>query len=94
MKTLKENLLRQNDKLLTNNYAEQSPFQESLPSSFVPIFSGLRKTGFSIAPVSGKKVAIDFNGGSVSSDAGVLLLSETERQTCQPSKREQAGRSH
>ena len=34
----------------------------------------------SVAPVKGKKVAIDFQGGSITSDAGVLLLSETESQ--------------
>ena len=32
----------------------------------------------SVAPVKSKKVAIDFQGGSITSDAGVLLLSETE----------------
>lgn len=32
----------------------------------------------SVAPVKGKKVAIDFQGGSITSDAGVLLLRETE----------------
>lgn len=66
MKTLGKNLLRQNDKLLTNNSAKQYNFQDSLP--------------FYIAPVSGRKVEMDFQGGSVTSDAGVLLLNETERQ--------------
>jgi hypothetical protein len=28
----------------------------------------------------GKKVALDFDGGYITSDAGVLLLSETESQ--------------
>ena len=37
-------------------------------------------TASSIAPVNGKKVALDFQGGSITSDAGVLLLSETESQ--------------
>lgn len=32
-------------------------------------------------PVSGKRVEIDFNGGNVTSDAGVLILSEIEGQT-------------
>jgi len=32
----------------------------------------------SIAPVNGKKVSIDFNGGSITSDAGVFLMSEVE----------------
>ncbi len=32
----------------------------------------------SIAPVKGKKVSIDFQGGSITRDAGVLLLRETE----------------
>jgi hypothetical protein len=32
----------------------------------------------SIAPVKGKKVSIDFKGGNITSDAGVVLLSETE----------------
>lgn len=32
-------------------------------------------------PVSGKRVEIDFNGGNVTSDAGVLLLRELEGQT-------------
>ena len=31
-----------------------------------------------IAPVMGKKVALDFDGGNITSDAGVLLLRETE----------------
>lgn len=30
--------------------------------------------------VCGKKVELDFNGGNVTSDAGVMLLSETEQQ--------------
>lgn len=33
-----------------------------------------------IAPVTGKKVALDFDGGNITSDAGVFLLSETESQ--------------
>ena len=33
-----------------------------------------------IAPVMGKKVALDFDGGNITSDAGVLFLSETESQ--------------
>ena len=33
-----------------------------------------------VAPVMGKKVALDFDGGNITSDAGVLLLSETESQ--------------
>ena len=33
-----------------------------------------------IAPVMGKKVALDFDGGNITSDAGVLLLRETESQ--------------
>ncbi len=32
----------------------------------------------SIAPVKSKKVALDFQGGNITSDAGVLLLRETE----------------
>jgi len=32
-------------------------------------------------PVSGKNVTLDFKGGNVTSDAGVLLLHEIERQT-------------
>lgn len=32
----------------------------------------------SIAPVKSKKVALDFQGGSITSDAGVVLLRETE----------------
>ena len=35
-------------------------------------------TASAIAPVKGKKVALDFQGGSITSDAGVFLLSETE----------------
>lgn len=66
MRTLKRNLVRQNGNFLTNNCAIQDSYQGSLP--------------FYIASISGKKVEIDFNGGSVSSDAGVLLLNETERQ--------------
>jgi len=34
----------------------------------------------SVAPIKGKEVAIDFHGGSITSDAGVLLLSETESE--------------
>jgi len=34
----------------------------------------------SVAPIKGKKVAIDFHGGSITSDAGLLLLSETESE--------------
>lgn len=33
------------------------------------------------SPVSGKHVALDFNGGNITGDAGVLLLSEIEGQT-------------
>lgn len=65
MKTLQENLPRQNDNILTH-FSPDSECQENLP--------------FFTAPVSGKKVQLDFNGGSVTSNAGVLLLSETERQ--------------
>lgn len=36
---------------------------------------------FTASPVCGKNVAIDFNGGNLTSDAGVMLLSEIERQT-------------
>jgi len=32
------------------------------------------------SPVSGKKVEADFDGGEITSDAGVLFLAETERQ--------------
>ena len=35
----------------------------------------------SLTPVQGKKVTLDFQGGSITSDAGVLLLSETESRT-------------
>jgi len=38
-------------------------------------------TQLTSSPVCGKNVAIDFNGGNVTSDAGVLLLSEIEDQT-------------
>lgn len=34
-----------------------------------------------LAPVEGKKVYLDFEGGNTTSDAGVLLLSETESMT-------------
>ena len=34
----------------------------------------------SLTPVRGKKVALDFQGGNITSDAGVLLMSETEAQ--------------
>jgi len=34
----------------------------------------------SIAPVMGKKVALNFDGGNITSDASVLLLRETESQ--------------
>lgn len=35
----------------------------------------------SIAPIAGKKVGIAFDGGSITSDAGFLLLRETEAQS-------------
>ena len=35
----------------------------------------------SLAPVQGKKVTLDFQGGNTTSDAGVLLLRETESRT-------------
>jgi len=38
-------------------------------------------TDSALPPVKGKKVAIDFRGGNVSSDAGALILSEIETQT-------------
>ncbi len=66
MKTLPQNLLRQNDKFPSNNCETTESHQESFP--------------FFVSPVSGKKVQLDFNGGSVTSNAGVLLLSETERR--------------
>ena len=34
-----------------------------------------------LASIQGKKVTLDFQGGSITSDAGVLLLSETESRT-------------
>ncbi|NTU54601.1 MAG: hypothetical protein HGA97_13125 [Chlorobiaceae bacterium] len=34
----------------------------------------------SLTPIMGKKVALDFQGGNITSDAGVLLLNETEAQ--------------
>ena len=33
-----------------------------------------------LTPVEGKKVIADFDGGQISSDAGALLLKETEQQ--------------
>jgi hypothetical protein len=33
-----------------------------------------------LSPVKGKKVIVDFDGGQISSDAGALLLKETEQQ--------------
>lgn len=65
MKTLHKSLASQDDRILIDFQAENS-FQESFP--------------FPTASVSGKKVRVDFRGGSVSSNAGVLLLRETERQ--------------
>ncbi len=65
MKTLRKSLASQNDRILIDFQFENS-FQESFP--------------FSTASVSGKKVRVAFRGGSVSSNAGVLLLRETERQ--------------
>ncbi|MCF8217078.1 MAG: transposase, partial [Chlorobium sp.] len=35
----------------------------------------------SVAPVKGKKVVLDFQGGNATSDAGVLLLKEVESMT-------------
>lgn len=66
MKTLPQNLLRQNDTFPVNSDAPQDNHQEVLP------FFG--------TPVHGKKVQLDFNGGSVTSNAGILLLSETEKR--------------
>lgn len=66
MKTLLQNLLRQDDILPPYNYDTTGNGQEHFP--------------FFISSVSGKKVQLDFNGGSVTSNAGVLLLSETERR--------------
>jgi len=65
MKTLHKSLASRNDRILIDLQAENS-FQESFP--------------FSTASVSGKKVRVAFRGGSASSNAGVLLLRETERQ--------------
>lgn len=81
MKTLLQNLLRQDDMFPLNSCGTTDHRQESLP------FFG--------SPVSGKKVQLDFNGGSVTSNAGVLFLSETERRVgiidsvvdCIPDKR-------
>ncbi len=41
--------------------------------------SELISTPMNTSPVCGKKVDLDFNGGSMTSDAGVLILSEIER---------------
>ena len=65
MKTLHKSLASRNDRILIDFQAENS-FQKSFP--------------FSTASVSGKKVRVAFRSGSVSSNAGVLLLRETERQ--------------
>ena len=40
----------------------------------------LYNSASAIAPVTGKKVALDFDGGNITSDAGMLLLRETESQ--------------
>ncbi len=67
MKALQKKLDRQNDKFNTNFFEHKNISQESLP-----LFK---------KPIAGKKVEIDFNGGLVSSDAGILLLSEVERNS-------------
>jgi hypothetical protein len=54
------------------NIQTASPSQQPLFSDF---------PSFALAPVQRKKVSLDFQGGSITSDAGVLLLSETESQT-------------
>ncbi len=65
MKTLRKSLIHPNDRILIDFQADNS-YQESFP--------------FPAGSVSGKKVQVDFRGGSISSNAGLLLLRETERQ--------------
>jgi len=55
----------------TNIHTSQH-FQEPLFPDLSPL---------SLAPVQGKKVLLDFEGGNTTSDAGVLLLSEMESMT-------------
>jgi hypothetical protein len=54
---------------LSKNIVTDQPIQQEL-------FSYNQSN--SLSPVNGKKVALDFQGGSISSDAGVLLMRETE----------------
>lgn len=53
--------------ILTEQYTQQ------------PLFSDY--TVATLTPIQGKKVSLDFQGGNITSDAGVLLLSETESMT-------------
>ena len=57
-----------------NLHCQKDINQSNLSQMSLPI----KLTG---RPVYRKKVEIDFNGGNVTSDAGVLLLSEVEHQT-------------
>ncbi|GAH39976.1 unnamed protein product, partial [marine sediment metagenome] len=59
MKTLRKSLIRQNDRILID-FQDDNSYQETFP--------------FSAGSVSGKKVQVDFRGGSISSNAGLLLL--------------------
>ncbi|GAG57746.1 unnamed protein product, partial [marine sediment metagenome] len=72
MKTLRKSLIHPNDRILID-------FSEGIPpgqadNSYQASFP------FPAGSVSGKKVQVDFRGGSISSNAGLLLLRETERQ--------------
>ena len=52
--------------IVTSESSQQTLFSYNLASS--------------IAPIMGKKVALNFDGGNITSDAGVLLLRENESQ--------------
>lgn len=57
---------------LCANIVKDQPTQQPLFTDLPPV---------PLAPVQGKKVFLDFQGSNTTSDAGVLLLSETESMT-------------
>src|SRR6478609_2362302 len=47
-----------------------------------PVPTECNPTLFEIAPVDGRQVVAAFDGGAITSDAGALLLGETDRALC------------
>ena len=60
------------------NSVWQNPSEKSGEISNTPEVSASEP--MKLTPVKGKKVIVDFDGGQMSSDAGALLLKETEQQ--------------